>query len=158
MRRLAVMILLLTAGCSSAGAPASAPAPAAVPLESITFAPALQVDLARMERTSTGVYYRDLVEGQGPPVRGGQSVQVHFAGFLPDGTQFEAVAPPQNPVRFELGRRDVIRGWDSGIVGMRAGGQRQLVIPPAQGYGERGMGRVPPNATLVFVIKLVSAR
>lgn len=157
MRRL-LFLLFAAAGCSSAGASAGAPAPAAVPLESITFAPALQVDLAGMERTGTGVYYRDLVEGQGPPVRSGQSVQVHFAGFLPDGTQFDAVAPPREPVRFELGRRDVIRGWDSGIVGMRAGGQRQLVVPPAQGYGERGMGRVPPNATLVFVIKLVSAR
>lgn len=155
MKRLAFLCLLAAAaGCSSAGAPAAGPDP----LETVAFAPALQVDLGAMERTATGVYFRDLVVGEGPPVRRGQTVWVQFAGFLPDGTQFDAVAPPAEPVRFELGKGEVIRGWEAGIVGMRAGGQRQLVVPPAQGYGSRGMNRVPPNSTLVFVIKLVSAR
>ncbi|HEX6369495.1 MAG TPA: FKBP-type peptidyl-prolyl cis-trans isomerase [Longimicrobium sp.] len=154
MKRLVCLFLLLavTAGCSAA------PDTGAIAPESITFAQQLQVDLAAMQRTSTGVYYRDLAVGEGPQIRRGHRVAVHFAGFLPDGTQIDAVAPPSAPVEFELGAGRVIRGWESGMVGMRAGGQRQLVIPAAQAYGGRRVGLVPPNSTLVFVIKLVSAR
>jgi peptidylprolyl isomerase len=144
------LLLLITSGCAAAGS--------GLALESITFAPSLQVDLAAMQRTATGVYYRDLVVGQGPQVSRGHRVAVHFAGFLPDGTQFQQVAAPNAPVEFELGTGAVIRGWESGMVGMRPGGQRQLVVPAAQAYGSRQVGRVPPNANLVFVIKLVSAR
>jgi FKBP-type peptidyl-prolyl cis-trans isomerase FkpA len=146
------LVLAITSGCSAAAAGSG------LALESVTFAPSLQVDLAVMERTSAGVYYRDLVVGQGPQVRSGHRVGVHFAGFLPDGTQFQQVAPPNAPVEFVLGDRAVIRGWESGMIGMRPGGQRQLVVPAAQGYGSRQVGQVPPNANLVFVIKLVSAR
>ena len=153
-RVLHLLFALLIAGCSSAGAPASGPSP----LQGITFVPALQVDLGAMERTARGVYVRDLALGEGPEARRGHRVRVHFAGFLPDGTQIDALAPPAEPMAFELGKGDVIPGWEAGIVGMREGGQRQLVVPPAQGYGSRGRGRVPPNATLVFVIKLVSVR
>jgi FKBP-type peptidyl-prolyl cis-trans isomerase FkpA len=154
MKRLfcGLLLLAITSGCSAAAAGSG------VALESVTFAPSLQVDLAAMQRTSTGVYYRDMVVGQGPQVSRGHRVAVHFAGFLPDGTQFQQVAAPNAPVEFELGSGAVIRGWESGMVGMRPGGQRQLVIPAAQAYGSRQVGRVPPNANLVFVIKLVSAR
>lgn len=153
MHRLPIVVFLLVAASCSAAAEPGGLAP-----ESISFAPAMQVDLAAMERTSTGVYYRDLVVGEGPQVRRGHRVAVHYAGFLPDGTQVDAVAAPAPPVEFELGAGTVIRGWESGMVGMRAGGQRQLVVPAAQAYGSRQVGRVPPDATLVFVIKLVSAR
>jgi FKBP-type peptidyl-prolyl cis-trans isomerase FkpA len=153
MHRLLMLVFLLAAaGCSTA------PELGEMAPESISYAPALQVDLAAMERTSSGVYYRDLVVGEGPQIRRGHRVSVHYAGFLPDGTQIDAMAAPEPPVEFELGAGTVIRGWESGMVGMRAGGQRQLVIPAAQAYGSRQVGRVPPNATLVFVIKLVSAR
>ena len=154
MRLLSLLcVLMMAAGCGAAAGTSSALGP-----ESIAFAPSLQVDLSAMERTSDGVYVRDLVVGQGPSVRRGSRVSVHFAGFLPDGTQIDAVAAPSPPVELELGARGVIRGWESGILGMRAGGQRQLVIPPALAYGSRQVGRVPPNSTLVFVIKLVQAR
>lgn len=154
MKRLFSLFLLLavTSECSAAAAGSG------LALESVNFAPSLQVDLASMQRTSTGVYYRDLVVGQGPQVNRGHRVAVHFAGFLPDGTQFQQVAAPNAPVEFELGTRAVIRGWESGIIGMRPSGQRQLVVPAAQAYGSRQVGRVPANANLVFVIKLVSAR
>jgi FKBP-type peptidyl-prolyl cis-trans isomerase FkpA len=152
-RFLYLMILLIATGCSAGAGSSVALGP-----ESITFAPALQVDLGTMERTSGGVYYRDLVVGQGPSVRRGTRVSVHFAGFLPDGTQVDAVAPPAAPVEFTLGETGMIRGWQSGIIGMRAGGQRQLVVPSSLAYGGRQVGRVPPNSTLVFVIKLVTAR
>jgi FKBP-type peptidyl-prolyl cis-trans isomerase FkpA len=150
MKRFLSLLLLLagTSACAAAGS--------GLALESITFAPSLQVDLAAMQRTSTGVYYRDLVVGQGPQVSRGHRVAVHFAGFLPDGTQFQQVAAPNAPVEFELGAGAVIRGWESGMIGMRPGGQRQLVIPATQGYGRHQVGRVPPNSTLVFIVKLVS--
>lgn len=153
MKRILSLLLLLAVngGCSAAATTSLAP-------ESITFAPALGVDMSAMQRTNDGVYYRDLVTGQGPSVRRGTRASVHFAAFLPDGTQVDAVAPPSAPVEFELGGGGVIRGWQSGVLGMRAGGQRQLVVPPALAYGGRQVGRIPPNATLVFVIKLVSAR
>lgn len=155
MKRILPLFLLLavTAGCSAGTGTSGALAP-----ESITFAQSLQVDLGAMERTNDGVYFRDLVEGSGPSVRRGSRVYVHYAGFLPDGTQVDAVAPPAAPVEFELGGQGVIRGWQSGIIGMRAGGQRQLVVPSSLAYGGRQVGRIPPNATLVFVIKLVQAR
>lgn len=155
MKRFLCLFLLLaaTAGCGAAAGTSSVLAP-----ESITFVPSLQVDVAAMQRTNDGVLYRDLVVGSGPSVRRGTRVSVHYAGFLPDGTQVDAVAPPAAPVEFELGAGGVIRGWQSGVLGMRAGGQRQLVVPPSLAYGGRQVGRIPPNATLVFVIKLVSAR
>jgi FKBP-type peptidyl-prolyl cis-trans isomerase len=151
-RAICLFLLLFTAGCgAAAGSGAITP-------ESISFSPALQVDLSAMERTTSGVYYRDLQEGNGPRVRRGSRVSVRYAGFLPDGTRFEQVVAPTPPVEFVVGGRTVIPGWENGMIGMRAGGQRQLVIPAAQGYGRRQVGRVPANATLVFVIDLVSVR
>lgn len=149
-RRLILLCMVITAGCSAA-----APAPPVVP-EPITFAPSLQVDLRAMRLLTTGVYVRDLAVGEGRPARPGRRVALRYAGFLSDGTQIEQVALPSPPVEFELGQRTVIRGLESGILDMRPGGQRQLVIPPSQGYGVHQEGRVPPNSTLVFFVQLVS--
>lgn len=154
MSRLVLLMCIVVAGCGPAGAGSLG----VIAPESLTFAPALQVDLAAMERVAAGVYVRDLAVGAGPEVRRGQRVAVHYAGFLPDGTQIDAAAPPGPPVEFVIGAGQVIRGWESGIVGMRVGGQRQLVIPPSEGYRGQRVGRVPPHSTLVFVIKLVSVR
>jgi FKBP-type peptidyl-prolyl cis-trans isomerase len=154
LRFLVPLCVLITAGCSAA-----AVVPPAIPIEAVSFAPSLRVDLTEMKRLPTGVYIRDLVVGdEGARVRHGSRVSVHYAGFLPDGTQVEHLALPSPPLVFEVGQRQVLRGWESGILDMREGGQRQLVIPPSQAYGERQVGRVPPNSTLVFVIKLVSVR
>lgn len=153
MRHLLCALLVLLTGCGQATAGANA-----VPLEGISFAPQLQVDLTQMERTTSGVYVRDLVIGTGPTATRGQRVGMHYAGFLPDGTPIDARTPPSVPYDFVLGQGKVIRGWEAGILGMRVGGQRQLVIPPSEAYGGRRVGTVPPNATLVFVVKLVSAR
>jgi FKBP-type peptidyl-prolyl cis-trans isomerase FkpA len=147
------LLVILLAGCGPATSGANV-----IPLEGITFAPALQVDLSQMERLASGVYVRDLVIGTGPQATRGTRVAMHYAGFLPDGTQVDSNTPPMAPFNFVIGEGKVIRGWDEGILGMRAGGQRQLVIPPSAGYGGSRVGTVPPNATLVFVVKLVSAR
>jgi FKBP-type peptidyl-prolyl cis-trans isomerase FkpA len=154
MRLLFCGLLAVLAGCGGASAGTSS----AVPLEGVSFTPGLQVDLTQMERTSSGVYWRELVVGEGPQVTRGQRVSVHYAGFLPDGTPVDANAPPSAPYTFVLGQGRVIRGWEAGLLGMRAGGQRQLVIPPSEGYGGRRVGKIPPNSTLVFIVQLVSAR
>lgn len=158
MRGLLCGVLGVTlAACGGAPAGGEAPAPA-VALETMTFAPALEVDLAASERLSSGVYVRDLRPGEGPSVRRGDRVAVRYVGWLPDGTMFDAIVPPSTPREFRLGDRDVIRGWESGIVGMKAGGQRQIIVPPSLGYGGRRVDDIPPNSTLVFLVELVSAR
>jgi FKBP-type peptidyl-prolyl cis-trans isomerase len=151
-RLLPLLFVLFSSACAAAAAPP------VLPPNAITFAPSLQVDLDSMKPLTTGVYIRDLNEGDGPLVRYGRRVAVHYTGYLSDGTQIEQLAPSSPPAQFTVGDRQVIRGWEEGIIGMRPGGERQIVIPPSKGYGARQVGRVPPNSTLVFVIKVVWVR
>ncbi|MBV9879377.1 MAG: FKBP-type peptidyl-prolyl cis-trans isomerase [Gemmatirosa sp.] len=148
---------LLAAACASHGGAAGAAA-AAAPLAPPAIAPALGVDFAAMRTTPSGVYVRDLRVGSGATAVGGAMVQVRYRGWLADGTPVDSTAASDAPVSFRLGRGAVIRGWDEAIPGMRVGGQRQLVIRPQLGYGRKGTGPIPPNATLVFTIDLVAAR
>ena len=124
-----------------------------------TYASELNVDLTQMRRSETGLYTRDLQEGTGDPVRSGQTVAVHYTGWLPNGTQFDRSREGGEPLTVTLGEGQVIAGWDQGIVGMRRGGRRQLVIPPSLAYGNRAMGEViPAGSTLVFDVELVEIR
>jgi FKBP-type peptidyl-prolyl cis-trans isomerase FkpA len=148
---LTLLLAAALASMSCASAPSAAP-------EDLVFAPSLNVDLSAMERLPSGVYVRDLRAGTGAEVRAGQQLAVHYVGWLPDGTQFDATAPPSPPVEFTLGNGEVIRGWDRGLPGMRVGGQRMLVVPAALGYGRQRTSAVPPNSVLVFVIEVVRAR
>lgn len=141
----------LLGGCAVGGGPAEG-------VEALSFAPSLKVDLSLMTRTPSGLYLQDLRRGEGKEVLPGQLVRIHFGGWLPDGTLFDATVPPAPPLTFSLGRGEVISGWDEGIRGMRVGGVRRLVVPPGLGYGRRGVpGTVPSNATLVFQIEVVGA-
>ncbi len=98
----------------------------------------------------------DTVEGTGAAAKSGDIVTVHYIGALPDGTVFDASARHGQPFTFQLGTRQVITGWDEGLVGMKEGGKRRLVIPPDMAYGSQGAGGViPPNATLIFEVELV---
>jgi FKBP-type peptidyl-prolyl cis-trans isomerase FkpA len=142
-------LAVLVSACGSAPAPRP---------DDVTFAPQLNVNLDLMQRLPSGVYIRDLRTGAGGEARNGQQVAVHYVGWLPDGTQFDGVASPSMPVEFRLGTGQVIRGWDAGIIGMREGGQRMLVVPPSLGYGASRTDRVPPNSVLVFVVELQRAR
>ncbi len=132
--------------------------PLAPTIEATSFAPALGVNLAASTRTSSGLYYRDLSAGTGTMTARGMSLSVRYTGSLANGTQFDASAAGSPPFTFTLGTSEVIAGWDEGLVGMRVGGRRQLIIPPALGYGSRGSGPIPGNAILVFSVDLVSAR
>jgi FKBP-type peptidyl-prolyl cis-trans isomerase len=102
----------------------------------------------------------DVKLGAGPPVKLGDAVTVHYVGTLADGTVFDSSKPRGQPFDFGVGRGMVIRGWDVGLIGMRAGGVRRLTIPPEEAYGDKGTpgGPIPPNATLEFEIELIAIK
>jgi FKBP-type peptidyl-prolyl cis-trans isomerase FkpA len=106
-----------------------------------------------------GLEIQDRAAGEGAEARAGATVDVHYTGWLADGTRFDSSRDRGKPLAFRLGAGMVIRGWDEGIAGMRVGGVRRLRVPPELGYGERGSpGVVPGGATLVFEIELVGLR
>jgi FKBP-type peptidyl-prolyl cis-trans isomerase FkpA len=106
--------------------------------------------------TASGLVIEEIVEGTGDIAAAGQTVSVHYTGWLTDGKKFDSSKDRNDPFDFPLGGRRVIAGWDEGVQGMKVGGTRKLTIPPDLGYGARGAGGViPPNATLVFEVELL---
>ena len=115
-----------------------------------------------MNTLPSGLQYEDTTPGSGAEAKAGAQVKVHYTGWLyqdgSKGAKFDSSKDRGDPFRFQLGAGMVIRGWDEGVQGMKIGGSRLLVIPPELGYGARGAGGViPPNATLVFEVELLSA-
>ncbi|MHB9107727.1 MAG: FKBP-type peptidyl-prolyl cis-trans isomerase [Armatimonadota bacterium] len=133
------------AGCEKkAGAPAAdqAPPPAA----------------AEGKAKSPGLVIEDTKIGTGATAKTGNTVTVHYTGRLTDGTKFDSSLDRDDPFVFTLGAGQVISGWDQGVAGMKVGGKRKLTIPPKLGYGDRGIGPIPPGATLVFDIELLGVK
>jgi peptidylprolyl isomerase len=109
--------------------------------------------------TASGLHYVDLRIGQGDEAAAGKIVEVHYLGWLEDGTRFDASRDHDRPFAFRLGAGDALKGWDEGLVGMRVGGRRKLVIPPELGFGRQGVGSVvPPNAVLYYEFELLGVR
>jgi peptidylprolyl isomerase len=109
--------------------------------------------------TPSGLKYSDLVVGTGENPRPGQMVTVHYTGTLENGTKFDSSVDRGQPFTFQIGAGRVIKGWDEGVMTMKVGGKRRLIIPPSLGYGARGAGGViPPNATLIFEVELLGAQ
>jgi len=107
--------------------------------------------------TASGLIYEDLDPGAGAEAQRGQRVTVHYTGWLTSGAKFDSSKDRNDPFEFNLGRGEVIAGWDEGVTGMKVGGRRKLTIPAQLGYGARGAGGViPPNATLVFEVELLA--
>lgn len=96
--------------------------------------------------------------GDGAEAKAGMMVTVHYTGTLTDGSKFDSSKDRNKPFEFKLGAGHVIKGWDQGVEGMKIGGIRKLTIPSDLGYGPRGQGPIPPNATLVFEVELLGVQ
>jgi len=98
-----------------------------------------------------------ITAGAGPSPKQGDTVTVHYTGWLMDGTKFDSSVERDEPFAFVLGTGQVIRGWDQGVASMRVGDKARLTIPPELAYGAAGYpGAIPPNATLIFEVELLS--
>lgn len=155
LRMFVSSLALLLAACNNGVAPQSAGS--GEPLSEST----------QKETPVTELIKTDLVEGTGPAIAAGQKASVHYTGWLfatdaPDqkGKQFDSSRTRGQPFDFPVGGRRVIAGWDEGVVGMKVGGERRLVIPASLGYGAGGAGGglIPPNATLVFDVELLAIK
>ena len=152
MRRfLGIALLLCGAGC------ASSPALREETISTATFNPDLNIDLGAMMHTASGLYYEDMAIGSGDAARRGSHLMVQYIGWLRDGKEFDR-SGPATPLDVRLGTTRIIKGWEEGLTGMRAGGVRQLVIPPNLGYGNQEMDRIPANSILVFVVRVLSVK
>ena len=113
----------------------------------------------KVNTTQSGLQYIDTVEGTGESPQPGQTVRVHYTGTLENGKKFDSSVDRGEPFEFQIGLGRVIKGWDEGVLSMKIGGKRTLVIPAELGYGARGAGGViPPNATLIFDVELLGVK
>ncbi|QOL19595.1 FKBP-type peptidyl-prolyl cis-trans isomerase [Candidatus Bodocaedibacter vickermanii] len=107
--------------------------------------------------TPSGLKYVDIQEGTGPIPVAGKTVVVHYTGTLENGTKFDSSVDRGDPFRFPIGKGVVIKGWDEGVMSMKVGGKRKLIIPADLGYGSRAIpGVIPANSTLLFDVELIS--
>jgi peptidylprolyl isomerase len=178
----ALLVSLALAACTAAEAPKADPAKAAeqpakaaeqpptkvdqpakveapaLPLEpsaDIKYDPPFDGKALTSTKTPSGLTVEDFVVGDGAEAVSGGEVEVHYTGYLTDGTIFDTSKKRNRTFTFELGQGRVIKGWDEGVAGMKVGGKRRLVVPAALGYGDRRAGKIPPGATLVFTIELI---
>lgn len=113
----------------------------------------------KLTKTASGLAYYDIVSGEGATPANGQTVTVNYSGWLEDGTMFDSSVTRGEPFSFTLGNGSVIQGWEEGLVGMKVGGKRQLIVPADLAYGETGAGStIPANATLIFDIELLDVQ
>jgi FKBP-type peptidyl-prolyl cis-trans isomerase len=110
------------------------------------------------DRGAAELQIEDLVVGTGDEAQAGDTVSVHYTGWLEDNTQFDSSVDRGQPLEFTIGQGGVIPGWDQGVPGMQVGGTRRLTIPPDLAYGPTGSGPIPPNATLTFEIQLLEIK
>ena len=148
-------ISLLFAGATLTACTLEAPTGPAPVIETTTFATSLGVNLSLMTKTATGLYYQDIAAGSGATAAKDLHLTVHYTGYLTNGSVFDT-SVGKTAFGFVLGAGAVIAGWDEGLVGMRAGGTRKLVIPSQLAYGGGAVGSIPSNSILVFTVQLIS--
>jgi len=164
----ALLAGLAVAGCH--GAPEAKPAaPQAQPAEAGKPAQGAKEDPVKAARslgtptqnpvvtTASGLEYIDVKAGTGAEAKAGQTVSVHYTGWLVNGTKFDSSVDRGKAFEFKLGAGQATKGSDEGVTGMRPGGVRKLIVPPALGYGSRGAaGVIPPDATLIYEVELLA--
>ena len=123
----------------------------------LIFATTLPVKLGEINKNPTGLQITDEIAGTGAEAKAGNLVTVNYIGTLTNGGKFDSSYDRNQPFSFTLGAGEVIKGWDEGVLGMKVGGKRKLVIPPSLAYGsqEVGNGLIPANSTLIFEIELL---
>ncbi len=115
-------------------------------------------DNLNTQTPETGVVVSDVVAGEGASAEAGDTLTVHYVGTLTDGKVFDSSVDRNTPFSFTLGIGEVIRGWDEGMLGMKVGGKRVLVIAPDYGYGAQVAGPIPANSTLIFEVELLDVK
>ncbi len=110
------------------------------------------------QAVQTGVRVENIVNGEGLLAEKGDTITVNYVGMLTDGKVFDSSVDRKTPFVFQLGVGQVIRGWDEGVMGMRIGGKRRLIIGPDYGYGSQTVGTIPPDSTLVFDVELLGVQ
>jgi peptidylprolyl isomerase len=108
--------------------------------------------------TADGLQIQDLAVGEGREAKSGDTVTVNYLGTLTSGVKFDSSYDRNQPFTTQIGVGQVIKGWDEGIVGMKVGGKRKLIIPPSLGYGSQDLGTIPPNSTLIFEVELLGVK
>ncbi|MEI7555618.1 MAG: FKBP-type peptidyl-prolyl cis-trans isomerase [Chloroflexota bacterium] len=145
-----ILVLLMSALLVACGDNTAAPSAATAPAGTAT---------PELTKSATGLKYYDTVVGSGAQPKVGQSVSVHYSGYLTNGTKFDSSVDRGQPFKFVLGVGQVIKGWDEGVATMKVGGKRRLLIPPSLGYGAQGAGTsIPPNAELIFDVELLAVQ
>jgi len=122
--------------------------------------PSAKAGTPKVVTTKSGLKYVDLKVGTGPSPKTGQDVTVHYVGTLMNGKKFDSSRDHGMPFNFTIGQGAVIKGWDEGVLTMKVGGKRKLIVPPALAYGPGGTpdGTIPPNATLNFEVELLGVK
>jgi FKBP-type peptidyl-prolyl cis-trans isomerase len=113
---------------------------------------------AKAPGTESGLKYTDEVVGTGASPSPGKTVAVHYTGTLQDGTKFDSSRDRGTPFEFKIGMGEVIKGWDEGVMTMKVGGKRKLIVPPELGYGAKPNGPIPANSTLIFDVELLEVK
>ncbi|MDO8474501.1 MAG: FKBP-type peptidyl-prolyl cis-trans isomerase [bacterium] len=123
-----------------------------------TSMPTQQNEQSKNEQAPTELQIEDIVVGTGAQAQTGNTVSVHYTGTLLNGTKFDSSLDRGTPFSFTLGQNSVIAGWEQGVLGMKIGGKRKLIIPPSLAYGPRATGPIPANSTLVFEVELLNVK
>ena len=154
-----LIVLAALAGCASGtdAASTTTPPPASNPATE-TYAASLGVNIASMTKINDNLYIKDITVGSGVVVLANHSTTVVYTGWLTNGTQFDSDVGKTPLLSFVFGTGAVIPGWDQGMLGMRVGGTRLIVVGSTLGYGANGLGAIPPSATLVFNVQVTSVQ
>ena len=155
-----IMILTLMVACSTKPKTEESQLPAEPASKAAEKAPEAAPEPAKPEpktiTTASGLKYQELVVGTGPVPKRGSRVTVHYSGWLTDGTLFDSSLTRNEPFTFTLGRGQVIKGWEEGLLTMHVGGKSKFTIPPELAYGSKGYaGAIPPDSTLIFEVELL---
>jgi peptidylprolyl isomerase len=161
------VLAFVAAGCGGGGGNAK---PAEIPAGPAPTAPAAPKASTNLKDTKTKpaipkptgtppkkLVVKDIVVGKGRAAKKGDQLSMQYVGVtFADGKEFDSSWDRGQPFKFQLGKRSVIPGWDQGLVGIKPGGRRELIIPPSLAYGARGQPSIPPNSTLVFIVDALS--